>query len=232
MDSEHKMNAQRPSADPVVQLMRDSFFSALLSDVLDDLGYRNQALPSRIRPLDESLKMVGRARTMVYADVYELPRPDENPHAGEIKLIDSVQADQVVVCACGTSGRIAPWGGLLSTASKVRGAAGALMDGMVRDIMEIRELGFPVFHGGIGPLDSKGRARVIDLDVTVQCGGVFIAPGDLVFGDADGVVVVPQAIEAAVVEAAKEKLKGENKTKAALLAGRSLAEVYEEFGVL
>jgi len=226
------MTAQRPSTGNVVQMMRDSFFSALISDVLDDLGYRNQALPTHIRPLDEKLKMVGRARTMLYADVYALPTSDENPHAGEIKLVDSLRTDDIVVCACGTSGRIAPWGGLLSTAATVRGAAGALMDGMVRDIAEIRELKLPVFHGGIGPLDSKGRARVIDTDVAVECGGVAIAPGDLIIGDADGVVVVPQAIEAAVVTAATEKLKGENNTKAALLAGRSLAEVYEEFGVL
>lgn len=226
------MNADRQSSDPVVNLMRESFFSALISDVLDELGYRNQALQSRIRPLDETTKMVGRARTMIYADIYQQPGPDENPHAGEIKLIDSLAVDDVVVCACGTSGRIAPWGGLLSTASKVRGAAGALMDGLVRDIGEIRSLGFPVFHGGIGPLDSKGRARVIDTDVTVHCGGVSIHPGDIVFGDGDGVVVVPRAVEAQVVAAATERLKGENKTKAALLAGRSLAEVYEEFGVL
>jgi 4-hydroxy-4-methyl-2-oxoglutarate aldolase len=226
------MNAERQGTDPVVQLMRESFFSALISDVLDDLGHRNQALPTSIRPLDESLKMVGRARTMLYADIYALPGPDENPHAGEIKLVDSLRTDDIVVCACGTSGRIAPWGSLMSTAASVRGAAGALMDGMVRDIAEIRALKLPVYHGGIGPLDSKGRARVIDTDVPVACGGVAIAPGDLIIGDADGVVVVPRAIEAAVVAAAKEKLKGENKTKAALLAGRSLADVYEEFGVL
>ncbi|HEV2517356.1 MAG TPA: RraA family protein [Devosia sp.] len=226
------MNTARPSTDPVVHLMRESFFSALISDVLDELGYRNQALPSRIRPLDETLKLVGRARTMIYADIYQQPGPDENPHAGEIRLIDSLQVDDVVVCACGTSGRIAPWGGLLSTASKVRGAAGALMDGLVRDIAEIRGLSFPVFHGGIGPLDSKGRARVIDTDVTVECAGVSITPGDIIFGDGDGVVVVPRLIEAQVVAAATERLKGENKTKAALLAGRSLAEVYAEFGVL
>jgi len=226
------MNTDRQSTDPVVRLMRESFFSALISDVLDELGHRNQALSSRIRPLDETLKMVGRARTMIYADIYQQPGPDENPHAGEIKLIDSLAIDDVVVCACGTSGRIAPWGGLLSTASKVRGAAGALMDGLVRDIAEIRGLGFPAFHGGIGPLDSKGRARVIDTDVTVECGGVSITPGDIIFGDGDGVVVVPRSIEAQVVAAATERLKGENKTKAALLAGRSLAEVYEEFGVL
>lgn len=226
------MDVARQSTDPVVDLMRQSFFSALLSDVLDELGHRDQALQARIRPLDESLKMVGRARTMLYADIYAPPGPDENPHAGEIRLIDSLGAGDVAVCACGTSGRIAPWGGLLSTASKVRGAAGALMDGLVRDITEIRELKFPVFHGGIGPLDSKGRARVIDTDVPVQCGGVAIAPGDIVFGDADGVVVIPRAIEAQVAAAATERLKGENKTKAALLAGRSLAEVYAEFGVL
>ena len=122
------MNADRQSSDPVVHLMRESFFSALLSDVLDELGHRSQALQSRIRPLDDALKMVGRARTMIYADIYQQPGPDENPHAGEIKLIDSLAAGDGVVCACGTSGRIAPWGGLLSTASKVRGAAGALLD--------------------------------------------------------------------------------------------------------
>jgi 4-hydroxy-4-methyl-2-oxoglutarate aldolase len=226
------MTAERPSADPAVQLMRESFFSALISDVLDDLGYRDQALSTRIRPLDEGRKMVGRARTMLYADVYAVPGPEENAHEGEIRLVDSLRTDDVVVCSCGTSGRIAPWGSLLSTAASVRGAAGALMDGMVRDIVEIRELGFPVFHGGIGPLDSKGRAKVIGTDTPVKCAGVLVSPGDLIIGDADGVVVIPQAIEAQVIEAAKEKLKGENKTKAALLAGRSLAEVYDEFGVL
>ncbi len=216
----------------LIAQMREHFFCALLSDVLDGLGYMHQALPARIRPLDDSLVMVGRARTMLYADVYALPRAEENPYKLEIKLVDSLQVDEVAVCACGATGRIAPWGGLLSTASKGRGAAGAIMDGLVRDIRHVRELEFPVFHAGIGPLDSKGRGEVIAIDVPVECAGVLINPGDILFGDADGVVVIPRAIEAQVVALAYEKLKGENKTRDALLAGRRLADVFDEFGVL
>jgi regulator of RNase E activity RraA len=216
----------------MLAMMRRAFFAALLSDVMDELGHRDQALPARIRPLDDALVMVGRARTLLYADVYTPPREGENPHSLEIQVVDSLTADEVAVCACGTSGRIAPWGGLLSTAAKVRGAAGALMDGMVRDVRDIRALGFPVFHGGIGPLDSRGRARVIEVDVPVRCGGVLVEPGDLVFGDADGVVVVPRTIEHELVAAAELRLAGESRTRDALLAGRSLAEVFAEFGVL
>ena len=223
--------AARP-AGSIVAEMRQSFFCALLSDVMDNLGHARQALPPRIRPLDEKLVMVGRARTMLYADVYARPEPGENPYELEIKLVDDLKADEIAVCACGASGRIAPWGGLLSTAAKVRGAAGALMDGLVRDIKDIREMEFPVFHGGIGPLDSKGRGQVMAIDVPVECAGVLINPGDLIFGDADGCVIIPQSIETDVVSAAHEKLRGEKNTRAALLAGRKLADVFSEFGVL
>ncbi len=229
-----------PAADaaPVPSLrlslseMRERFFCALLSDVLDGLGYPNQALPSTIRPLDEERVMVGRARTGLYMEVFEPPAPGENPYELEIRLVDSLQADEVAVFSCGRSGRIAPWGGLLSTAAQVRGAAGVLMDGLVRDIREIRAMGFPVFHGGIGPLDSKGRGKIMAIDVVVECGGVRVAPGDLVFGDADGCVVVPRGIEDRVVAAAIEKLSGERRTMEALRAGRPLGEVFAEFGIL
>jgi 4-hydroxy-4-methyl-2-oxoglutarate aldolase len=213
-------------------MIKEQFFVALISDVLDELGYFHQALPSQIRPLDENLVMVGRARTMLYADIYTPPTPGENPHELEISLVDSLGPGDIAVCACGTSGRIAPWGGLLSTAARLRGATGALMDGMVRDIRDIRTTEFPVFHGGIGPLDSKGRGKVIAIDVRIQCAGVNVEPGDIVFGDADGCVIIPRAIEANVIESAKGKLLGENKTKKALLDGRKLADVFKEFGVL
>ncbi len=212
--------------------MQARFFCSLLSDVLDGLGHMHQAMPARIRPLDDSLVMVGRARTALFADVYAQPGPGENPYELEIKLIDGLGPGEVPVFACGTSGRIAPWGGLLTTASQARGAAGALMDGMVRDVRHIREMKFPVFHGGIGPLDSKGRGRIVALDVPVECAGVRVHPGDLVFGDADGCVVVPRGIEGEVIAAAERKLAGENSTLAALRAGRLLGDVYAEFGVL
>src|SRR5438552_2676604 len=136
------MSTAAQTAVSVVGELRESFFCALLSDVMDNLGYAKQALQPRIRPLDENLVMVGRARTMLYADVYVRPEPGENPYELEIKLVDDLKADEIAVCACGATGRIAPWGGLLSTAAKVRGAAGALMDGLVRDIKDIREMKF------------------------------------------------------------------------------------------
>ena len=211
--------------------VRTRLTTALLSDVLDALGWRGQALPPRIRPLDEGPVLAGRARTALFMDVYEVT-PDENPYALEIALVDSLKPDEVPVFACGASGRIAPWGELLSTAAQVRGAAGAVMDGLVRDVRAIRAMGFPVFHGGIGPLDSKGRGRIVALDVAVECAGVRVVPGDLVFGDADGVIIVPQAVEAQALAAAAEKLAGERATLADLRAGLTLGEVFAKYGIL
>src|ERR1019366_2735247 len=136
---------ETPLAD--LKEIRSRLFASLLSDVLDALGCMNQALPARIRPLDDASIMVGRARTALFSDIYEV-RPDVNPYELEIALIDSLKPDEIPVFSCGATGRIAPWGELLSTASKVRGAAGALMDGMVRDIKAVRAMGFAVFHGG------------------------------------------------------------------------------------
>jgi regulator of RNase E activity RraA len=105
-------------------------------------------------------------------------------------------------------------------------------DGLVRDVRQIREMGFAVFHGGIGPLDTKGRARMVERDVRVECGGVSIESGDLVFGDVDGVVVVPQQAEDRVMALALAKVTGENHTRDALLAGESLASVFSRLGIL
>lgn len=220
-----------PRSNRILESMQDRIFSAMLSDVLDGLGYMHQALPARVRPLDETRRMAGRARTALYLDVYEA-KEGENPYDLEIDLVDSLQSGEIPVFACGHSGRIAPWGELLSTAAQVRGSAGALMDGMVRDVQAIRAMGYPVFHGGIGPLDSKGRGKIVALDVPVECGGVRVCPGDFVFGDADGVVVVPQAAEAEVAARAEAKLRGEKETLAELRAGVPLRTVFEKYGIL
>jgi 4-hydroxy-4-methyl-2-oxoglutarate aldolase len=220
------------SSDVIVAEMRATFFCAMISDVLDGLGWMNQAMEHNIRPLDDNLVLVGRARTMLYADVYSRPGPDENHYKLEIDLVDDLKLGDVAVAACGKTGRIAPWGGLLSTAATVRGAAGAVMDGFVRDVRHVRELEFPVFSGGIAPLDSMGRGKVIEVDVPIVCAGVLVHPGDIIFGDADGCVVIPKDLEMKVLEAGREKLAAENKSLEALKAGRKLAEVYDEFGVL
>jgi regulator of RNase E activity RraA len=211
--------------------VRHDLFASVLSDCLDTVGLMDRALPSRIRPLDEASVMVGRARTAQFMEV-ERHEAGTNPYELEIALIDSLKPDEIPVFACSNPARIAPWGELLSTAAQVRGAAGALMDGAVRDIKAIRQMGFPVFHGGIGPLDTKGRGRVMALDVPVRCAGVPVESGDLVFGDADGVVVVPRAAEAQVLALAFEKIRGEKRTLADLRAGEKLADVFAKYGIL
>lgn len=211
--------------------LRRSFFAALISDCLDAVGYRRQAMPPRIRPLDEGRIMVGRARTAAFMEVYHV-EPGLNPYELEMDLVDSLRPDEIPVFACSNPTRVAPWGELLSTAAQVRGAAGAVMDGCVRDVIAIRAMGFPVFHGGIAALDSKGRARVMAIDVPVECAGVAVSSGDLVFGDADGVVVVPRTVEEEVLRLGREKLTGERNTLAQLREGASLRQVFSRYGVL
>ena len=206
--------------------------AAILSDIVDSLGLKRRAMRPFVRPLDEAQVMVGRARTGLYMPAYAL-RDGENPYEVEIALVDDLQPQEVVVLACnGPSERIAPWGELLTTAAQVRGAAGCVTDGLVRDVRQIRAMHFPVFHGGIGPLDTKGRARMVERDVRVECGGVSIDPGDLVFGDVDGVVVIPRSHEHAVMDLALEKVRGEDNTRDALLQGESLANVFKRLGIL
>jgi 4-hydroxy-4-methyl-2-oxoglutarate aldolase len=211
--------------------MRSSLFTSVLSDCLDAVGLRTQALPSRIRPLDEALVMCGRARTAAFVESHDVPA-GVNPYELEIALVDSLEPDDIPVFACANSLQVAPWGELLTTAARARGSAGALMDGCVRDVKAIRAMGFPVFHGGIGPLDTKGRARVVAIDAAVLCAGVAVASGDLVFGDADGVVVVPKAAEAEVLRLAFEKVKGERATLSDLQRGDRLADVFARYGIL
>ena len=215
-----------------MKALKDVLYSAVLSDVLDDFGRRHQAMRPFIRPLDEELPLFGRARTGNYMNTYSVSE-DDNPYDIEIALVDDLKPGDVAVFGCdGPTIRIAPWGELLSTAARCRGAVGCVTDGLVRDIRAIRKMNFAVFHGGIGPLDSKGRAKMMTKDVPVNCGGVLVNPGDLVFGDADGVVVIPFDIADEVVQAATAKIGGENRTRAELEQGTLLIEVYKKYGVL
>lgn len=209
----------------------NKLYAAVLSDALDAVGVTTQAMPSRIRPLDDTLVLCGRARTGIYMETAHVD-PDVNPYELEIKLIDDLKPDDVAILACGGSGRIAPWGSLLSTAAVGRKAAGCITDGFVRDIKTIRDLKLPVFHAGIAPLDSKGRGQIAAIDVPVICAGVRVCTGDLVFGDADGVVVIPQAVEAEVLRIAFDKVASEDSSMDDLRNGAYLRDVYERHGVL
>jgi len=209
----------------------NKLYAAVLSDALDAVGVTTQAMPSTIRPLDEDLILCGRARTGIYMETAHVD-PDVNPYELEIKLIDDLKPDEVAILACGGSGRIAPWGSLLSTAAVGRKAAGCITDGFVRDIKTIREMKLPVFHAGIAPLDSKGRGQIAAIDVPVICAGVRVCTGDLVFGDADGVVVIPRAVEEQVLTLAFDKIKGEKRTLDDLRAGEKLGDVFAKYGIL
>jgi 4-hydroxy-4-methyl-2-oxoglutarate aldolase len=222
------MNNVAPLREQIVAKL----YSAVLSDVLDAAGHPHQAMRPFLRPLDESLVLFGRVRTGLYANSYHLD-PSKNPYAVEIALVDDLQTGDVPVLACGgPTDRIAPWGELLTTASARRGASGCVTDGLVRDVRRIRAMAFPVFHGGIGPLDSKGRGEMIARDVPVECAGARAETGDWIFGDADGVVVVPQAVASAIFAETLRKVESEDRTRQELLEGRSLAEVYNKYGVL
>lgn len=220
------------TALPDLESLKGRLYSAVLSDVLDQLGFPNQAVKPFVRPLDDATMLCGFARTGLYMKRYHLPA-GHNPYALEMDLIDSLKPGEIAVLACdGPTDRIAPWGELLTTASMVRGAAGCLTDGLVRDVRRIRELGFPLFHGGIGPLDTRGRAEMMAVDEAVEVGGARVEPGDFIFGDADGVVIVPQRMAEEVVKLALAKIEAEDTTREELLAGASLRSVFERHGVL
>ena len=138
----------------------------------------------------------------------------------------------MLIAAANGSGHSGVWGELLSTAARNSGCVGTVVDGMVRDVRQMREMGFPCFARGTCIYDSKDRQRVIDVDVVVEIAGVRFAPGDLIFADEDGVVVVPRSAEVAVLQRAWDKVHAENITRDAIRAGMKAAAAYEKYGVL
>ncbi|MCY3721781.1 MAG: RraA family protein [Candidatus Poribacteria bacterium] len=210
-------------------IMEQQLYAAVISDALDAVGYREQALRHTVRPLHPEAVVVGRAMPVQCVDVYEIP---DEPYQQEIAAVDSLKQDDVFVCSTNQSTRNCIWGELLSTAARARGARGAIIDGFVRDARQILAMGFPVFTTGLSPVDSSGRGDVVAYNVPIECGGVMVNPGDIVFGDADGVVVIPRTVEIDVLEAAFAKVAGENRTRDELRAGATLREVYDKYGIL
>src|SRR5262249_34177497 len=215
----------------LIAAARARLYSGVISDVLDGLGNMHHAMAPNVRPLDEGLVLFGRARTGLYMPVYHVEH-GVNPYEHEIALVDDLKPDDVTVFACPPGNRIGPWGELLSTAARARGAAGAVTDGLARDVKLIREMRFPVFCGGIGPLDSNGRGMVMKIEVLVECGGVPVAPGDWIFGDIDGVCVIPAELAERTVTLALEKVAHENTVREELAAGEFLRTVFARHQIL
>ncbi|MGD0434158.1 MAG: RraA family protein [Acetobacteraceae bacterium] len=226
------MSAASPDPLPLADKLSRLLYTPVVSDVLDSFGLMHQALRPFVRPLDETLVLFGPVRTGKYERA-TMPSPEYNPYELEMDLIDSLRPGEVVVLACGGPTEvIAPWGELLSTAARARQAAGCVTDGLVRDVGRIRTMQFPVFHGGIGPLDTKNRAEMVEKDTTVTVAGVSVSPGDWILGDVDGVVVIPADRSEHVFRAALEKIAAEDTTRAELEAGHSLRAVFARHGVL
>jgi 4-hydroxy-4-methyl-2-oxoglutarate aldolase len=211
--------------------IRQHLYVPAVCDILDSLGFRAQAMHQRLRPLDPAnCTIVGRARTFRWMETDYVVK--EDPYGLEIEAMDSLKAGDVVVHSTDYAGGNAPWGELMSTVAKRNGATGCICDSQIRDCQKIIQLEFTVFYQGIRPLDSMGRARVMAYDVPVKCGEVLVKPGELVFADFDGVVVVPGAVEAEVLRLAGEKVGKENASRRELLKGRTLRDVYNQYRVL
>jgi regulator of RNase E activity RraA len=208
---------------------RDLLSSAVLADVLDSLGHRTSALPAELRPLRPEWKILGRAVTLSVVPVAVEPR---QPYAVELECIDNLRPGDVLVATTHGDRSSALWGELLSTAARAHGAAGAVIDGLTRDAARIVAMDFPVFAAGYSPLDSKGRLDGIAHGLPIRVGGCLIRPGDWVFGDVDGVVVVPAELAEASFPRALAKATAENRVREELARGRSVREVFAEYGVL
>jgi regulator of RNase E activity RraA len=218
-----------PSDPELFAHLENTLYTAVVSDALDQLGFRDQAMAEHLRPVGAAAKMVGWARTIACMDIHHV---DDDPYGTEISAIDSILPGEVVVVSTNESRRNAPWGELLSTAAIARGARGAVVDGLVRDVRRIQDLGFPLFAAGMKPVDSRGRGRVVDCNVPVRCGGVLVTPGDLVFADLDGIVTIPAAMVEEVVRVATDKVLRENDSRDELRKGAYLRAVYDKYGVL
>lgn len=221
--------AVAPSDLELFQHIEKNLYTAVISDALDDMGVRDRAMREHLRPVSPDAVFAGWARTMLCMDLHYL-HPE--PYALEIEALDSVLPGEVVVVGTGASTRNAPWGELLSTAAMVRGARGAVVDGLIRDVKKILALGFPVFAAGMKPVDSRGRGIVVDYNVPAECGGVVVDPGDLIVADFDGVIAIPASAVEEAVQRATDKVARENHTRAELMEGAYLRDVYQKYGVL
>jgi regulator of RNase E activity RraA len=213
--------------------IKQNLYVAAVCDILDELGFRNQAMHQRLRPLladPENCGFIGRARTFRWMETDSIA--EDNPYGLEIEAMDSLKTHDVAVHSTDYAGTNAPWGELMSTIAKRNGAAGCVCDSQIRDCVKIMKMGFPVYYAGIRPLDSKGRAVVQAYDVPIRCGEVLVNPGDIVYADFDGIVVVPKSVELDVFQKANEKVNKENLSRKELLSGKSLQEVYNKYHAL
>lgn len=218
-------------------LMRQQLFPAVVGDILDTMGFLKQFLSPQIRPLKSDMVVIGRAMPVLEANCFDAKVPgapgplSQKPFGLLFEALDDLREHEVYV-ATGCAPQFALWGGLMTTRAMHLKAAGAVLDGYSRDTPEVLERGFPVFSFGGYAQDQGPRGKVVDWRVPVEINGVRIQPGDIVFGDLDGVLVIPRAAEEEAIRRALEKATTENRVREAIERGMSTVEAFRTFGVM
>jgi 4-hydroxy-4-methyl-2-oxoglutarate aldolase len=203
---------------------------AMISDSLDLIGIRNNAMSPNIRPLSGDMKIMGFAAPIGFTSSPDYDQAD--PYALAIEYLDSLRAGEVAVVGTGESTESAFWGELFSTAAKQNGAMGVISDGPLRDVNQILEIGFSAFGVGSRPYDYKGRMKVTSVRQEIICGGVVVAPGDFIIADQDGVIVVPQLVIDEVFTSANKRALSENHVLIDLKAGSTVREAWNKHHIL
>jgi len=219
------------------KLAKEELFTALVGDVLDKMDFLHQFLPPDLKPLSPEMTVIGRAMPVLEADVFSEMDPDsKNPKINKpfglmFEALDQLKENELYVCT-GASPQYALWGGLMSTRALKLKAAGAVVNGMSRDTNEILRLNFPTFSTGTYAQDQGPRGKVIDYRIPIEWAGIKINPGDIIFGDRDGVIVVPREVEKDVFHKALEKARGEKLVKKALEDGMTTVDAFNKFGIM
>jgi regulator of RNase E activity RraA len=199
-----------------------------VGDVLDDLGFVHQFLPQEIQPLREEMKVCGRAMPVLMIDVYG---KQKQPFGKLTEALDQLQAGEIYL-ASGGEMRCAYWGEILTATAKKRGAVGAVINGFHRDTPKVLEQGWPVFSRGRFAQDSGVRTQVVDYRCAIEVGQAKVSPGDLIFGDLDGVLVIPKEVETQAIARALEKARGEKLVRKEIEAGMSSTDAFRKYGIL
>ena len=209
-------------------LMKEKLYTPVVGDILDAMGYRHQFLPQEIRPLREDMKIAGKAMTVLMIDVFDA---QAKPFGYLTEALDQLQENEIYV-ATGGARRCAYWGELLTATARTRGAAGAVVNGWHRDTPQVLAQQWPVFSCGCYAQDSSVRTQVAQYRCPIEIGQVTLHDGDLLFGDVDGVVAIPQSVHVAVLEKALEKAAGEKQVRKAIEGGMSATAAFAKFGIL
>lgn len=209
-------------------LMKEKLYTPVVGDILDEMGYTHQFLPPQIRPMRDDMKIAGRCMTVLMIDVFG---PQKVPFGRLCECLDQIQENEIYICTGGTR-RCAYWGELLTATAKARGGLGAIADGYHRDTPQVLEQNWPVFSMGGFAQDSSVRTQVVDYRCQIEIGQVTINSGDYVFGDVDGVVIIPAHAAQEVIEKALEKAGKEKQLRKAVENGMSVTEAFRKFGVL